>query len=49
VNGYVAHIFDVGGLTLFYSWVRTGDSVVINEDGELFVVDRVKVCFAHLK
>jgi acyl-CoA synthetase (AMP-forming)/AMP-acid ligase II len=39
-------VFSVDCLTLSHSWVRTGDSVVINEDGELFVVDRVKVCLS---
>jgi acyl-CoA synthetase (AMP-forming)/AMP-acid ligase II len=26
-----------------HSWIRTGDEVVINENGDLFVKDRIKV------
>ncbi len=48
----VLHSFGDFGLTLFYfrtkdtfidGWVRTGDEVMINENSELFVLDRVKV------
>lgn len=27
-------------------WIRTGDELVRRENGDLFVVDRVKVCNA---
>lgn len=30
---------------IFGRWVRTGDEVIVREDGEVFIVDRVKVCY----
>lgn len=30
-------------VVLHYSWVRTGDEVKIMEDGEMVVLDRLKV------
>lgn len=30
-------------VTFFYRWVRTGDEVKIGEDGEMVVLDRLKV------
>lgn len=28
---------------IIYRWIRTGDEVTINENGDLFVKDRIKV------
>lgn len=30
--------------TFVDGWLRTGDEVIFNEDGDMFVVDRLKVC-----
>jgi hypothetical protein len=36
-------------MPFFSSWLRTGDEVIINEDAEIFVIDRLKVrSFRHL-
>jgi acyl-CoA synthetase (AMP-forming)/AMP-acid ligase II len=32
----------------FFRWVRTGDEVIIKEDGDVFIVDRLKVRFSFL-
>jgi hypothetical protein len=29
------------------SWLRTGDQVIINENAEIFIVDRLKVKYVH--
>jgi len=31
-------------ISLFLSWVRTGDEVMFAENGDMFIVDRLKVC-----
>lgn len=35
---------DRTGETFVDGWVYTGDEVMINDTGELFIVDRIKVC-----
>ena len=34
-------------LKTLFRWVRTGDKVVIHENNDIFVVDRLKVTLLH--
>lgn len=34
-------------LKTLFRWVRTGDKVVIHENNDVFIVDRLKVALLH--